>query len=270
MRYAVLFGLIGTLAVLFAVPAIMPAQAIASTDAVAASDQETPPPPPKGVSGATPDIKPPAMDNWVCPNCGAESPQHKRRYKKGHGAPQLGAQAGHRGGSQYGGGQRGGGHWGGHGDGFCGPRQGRGHEFGQGDGRCGPGMGQGHGKGHGAFAGHGPRSGVAAERMLRHANKLDLTDDQIAKLEMLSFEAKKKLIDLHASIEKEQLELKNRIRSDAEDMTQIKRHLSAISNARTGIQEVKIANLFAARKILTDEQKKLVKEAHPRMGMIVD
>ncbi len=254
MRYAVLFGLIGPLAVLFAVPAIMPAQAIASTDAVAASDQETPPPAPQGVSGANPDIKPPAMDNWVCPNCGAESPQHKRRYKKGYGAPQLGAQAGRHGGGQWGDGRRGG-----HGDGYCGPRGSRGHGF-----------GKGQGQGHGSFAGHGSQRGVAAERMLRHANKLDLTDDQIAKLEMLSYEAKKKLIDLHASIEKEQLELKNRVRSDAEDMTQIKRHLSAMSKARVGIQEVKIANSFAARKTLTDEQKKPVKDAHPGMGMIVD
>jgi len=251
------------LAVLFAAAAMMPAQAIAATDAVAASDQETPPPAPQGVSGANPDIKPPAMDNWVCPNCGATSPQHMYRYKQGYGRPQLGAQAGRRGGSQRGGGQWGDGRRGGHGDGYCGPRGSRGHGFGKG-------QGQGPGQGHGSFAGHGPRIGIAAERMLRHANMLDLTDDQIAKLEMLSYEAKKKLIDLHASIEKEQLELKNRVRSDAEDMTQIKRHLSAMSKARTGIQEVKIANLFAARKILTDEQKKLVKEAHPRMGMIVD
>lgn len=246
MKYAFLIGLVGILMAAFAVPAVLSAGNDDVSAAVAASDQETPPPPaPQGVSGATPDIRPPAPDTWMCPKCGEASP-YQKRHKQRMGRPQFGAHAeGHeslRGGC---------------GDGFCGHRKGHRHGFGR-------------GHEHGRFEDRGARRGVAADRILRNAGALELTDDQIAKLEKLSYEAKKKLIDLHASIEKEQLELKNRIRSDSEDMTQIKKHLSAISSANAGIQEVKIANLFAARKILTAEQKELVKERHPRMGMDLD
>ena len=111
---------------------------------------------------------------------------------------------------------------------------------------------------------------IAAERIVRFSAELDLTNKQIAKLETLSYETKKKLIDLHADIEKERLEVRNRLRSGSEDLTQIKRHLSAVAKAQVAIKEAKIANLFEARKVLTDEQKKLVREKHPRMGMIFD
>jgi Spy/CpxP family protein refolding chaperone len=116
--------------------------------------------------------------------------------------------------------------------------------------------------------GHG--RGVAAERMLRHGSELGLSDNQIAKLEMLSYETKKRLIDLHADIDREQLEVHKRICSGDDDLTQIKRHLTAISKARVGIQEAKIENLFESRKILTDEQKEMVKEKHPRLGRMLD
>ncbi len=242
MKYAILVGIIGILVAGFAVPAALSADNDTASGAAAVSPQETPPPQaPQGVSGATPDIRPPAADGWVCPKCGAEGP-YQKRYKKRTGRPQFNAQDQGR----------------------------RGQRSDRGDRYCGPRKGRSRGQGQGRGAGHGVQRGVAADRMLRHANTLQLTDDQIASLEMLSYEAKKKMIDLRSSIEKEQLELKNRIRSDAEDMTQIKRHLSAISSAKVGIQEVKISNMFAARKILTDEQKEIVKEKHPRMGMNLD
>ena len=111
---------------------------------------------------------------------------------------------------------------------------------------------------------------MAADRILKFSSELDLTDKQIAELETLSYETKKKLIDLHADIEKEQLEVRNRLRSGSEDMTQIKRHLSAVAKAQSEIKASKITNLFEARKVLTEEQKKLIKEKHPRVGMILD
>lgn len=253
MKYVVLTGIIVTLTAAFAVPSVLSNEgASASSTEVVVAQETAPPSTPQGVSGATPDIRPPSSDTWVCPKCGAESPIQYRGGKRGRRGPQLGAEAGRRGA----------------------PRCDRGERYCEPQGRRGKGMREGRGKRsgkrHGHFAGQGQRQGVAADRMLRHASALELTNDQIGKLEMLSYEAKKKLIDLHASIEKEQLELKNRMRSDAEDMSQIKRHLSAIANAKVGIQEVKISNMFAAKKILTDEQKELVKKRHPRMGTILD
>jgi len=138
------------------------------------------------------------------------------------------------------------------------------------------GLGGGHGRGDGGdrrgFDGDGPRfrGTIAAERMLRHAAGLNLTDDQMEKLETLAYETQKALVDLHSEIEKEQLEIQNIFRSGSDDLTLIKRHVNAVSKARADIQEARIVNLFEARKILTADQKKLVKEKHPRLGMILD
>jgi Spy/CpxP family protein refolding chaperone len=126
------------------------------------------------------------------------------------------------------------------------------------------------GKDFGGFHGRGPREGMAAERMLRHAQALNLSDEQIGKLKTLVYETKKKLVDLHSEIEKGQLEIQNLLQSGNDDLTQIRRHLTAISKAHADTQEARIANLFEARKVLTAEQKKLVKENHPRLGMILE
>jgi Spy/CpxP family protein refolding chaperone len=134
-----------------------------------------------------------------------------------------------------------------------------------------PGMGMGPGgAGMRDHQGRHPGGGVAAERMLRHAKDLDLSAEQTEKLKALAFETQKALVDLHAEIEKGQLELRHQLQSGSDDLGQIKSHLEGISRARTGIQEARIANLFEARKVLTEKQKKLIKEKFPPMGMIFE
>jgi Spy/CpxP family protein refolding chaperone len=227
------------------------AQASASESAapdLAADAQKTTSQSPQGVSPKDPSIEPPATDEWVCPKCGAVNPCPRGEYgqrKHRHGGPMLAP------------GEPGG----------KGVRGGRGVRAQRGQARYGRHSGRGIHRGHGIM-GHG--DGVAAERMLRHAPELKLTDDQIGKLEMLAYETKKRMIGLRADIEREQLEVHKQMRSGSEDLTQIKRHLSAISSARVGIQEAKIDNLFKARRILTEEQKAMVKENHPRLGRILD
>jgi Spy/CpxP family protein refolding chaperone len=122
----------------------------------------------------------------------------------------------------------------------------------------------------GGFQGVGARGGVAADRMLRHAADLKLTDEQIGKLERISSNTKKTLIDLHAEIEKGEIDIQNLLRSGTDDMTRIKRQLEAVSKARVGIEEARIAAFFEARDVLTDEQKKMVKDEFPRLGRILD
>ena len=123
---------------------------------------------------------------------------------------------------------------------------------------------------HGDFEGAGPRGGIPAERMLRHAKDLKLTDEQIDTLEKLSYEAKKTLVDLHAEIEKEELEIQNLLRSGSDDLASVKLHLAAVSKARTLIQEARIENFFEARKILSEKQKQTIKKEYPRLGAFLD
>jgi len=220
---------------------LSPAIAVASGNSLnVADDQETPPPPPQGVSPANQDIEPPNMCDWTCPRCGASVPSPKGYTKRqGHG-PMWGPH------SEYRGGQR----------------MGKAGKMGK--------TGRARKAGGRQFRGGGLDQVDAAQRMLRHADELGLTDEQMGELEMISYETKKKLIDLRANIEKEQLEVQKQLRSGSEDLTQIKRHLSAVEKSRVGIQEARIANLFNSRNILTDGQKTLIKEKHPRLGMILD
>ena len=116
----------------------------------------------------------------------------------------------------------------------------------------------------------GMRGGIPAERLLRNAEELKLSDEQIATLEKLSFETQKTLVDLHAVIEKEQLEIRNSLQSGNDDLAAIKSHLAAVSQARADIQTARIANLFDAKKVLTEKQKKAIKEDFPRLGEMLD
>jgi Spy/CpxP family protein refolding chaperone len=113
-------------------------------------------------------------------------------------------------------------------------------------------------------------AGNPAERLLRNAEELKLTEDQVGALEKVSFETQKTLVDLHAQIEKEQLEIKNLLQSGTDDLAAVKVHLDAVSRARADIQTVRIENLFEARKILTEKQKKMIKEDFPRLGEMLD
>jgi Spy/CpxP family protein refolding chaperone len=130
---------------------------------------------------------------------------------------------------------------------------------------------RGHLDGPGSRGGFdGMRGGVPAERLLRNAEELKLTDDQVDKLEKLSYDSKKTLVDLHAEIEKAELEIQNLLRSGNDDIAAFKVHIAAVSQARADIQTARIANLFEARKVLTEKQKKAIKEEFPRLGTLLD
>ena len=55
----------------------------------------------------------------------------------------------------------------------------------------------------GPRGGFGHGAGVPADRMLRGASRLELSDDQITQLEQLSYDTKSKLIDLESDQEKD-------------------------------------------------------------------
>jgi Spy/CpxP family protein refolding chaperone len=109
---------------------------------------------------------------------------------------------------------------------------------------------------------------VPAERILKHGTRLNLTEEQVTKLEELAHDAKARLIDLRADMAKERLELQRLRQSDSEDIAQFKKHFNAMSKLRVEVQEIRLMNRIEAKKVLTDEQKRLLKEKSPRRGMI--
>ena len=99
---------------------------------------------------------------------------------------------------------------------------------------------------------------------------MKLTEEQIDKLEGLATATNMRLIVRRADVVKSELEIQDLLRSGSDDLAQIKRHLGAVSKARAEIQEARIANFFEARRVLTAEQKKMVKDRFPRLGRILD
>jgi Spy/CpxP family protein refolding chaperone len=106
--------------------------------------------------------------------------------------------------------------------------------------------------------------------LLRHVSDLKLTDEQIEALESLAYDAQKQLIDLRADLEKERLAMRKQLRSDSDDLTAMKRHLNAAAKKRTDIQVLKLTNLIESKEVLSDDQKKIIKERFPRMGRVLD
>lgn len=109
---------------------------------------------------------------------------------------------------------------------------------------------------------------MPAERFLRHAAQLDLTDEQVSKLEKLAYDAKTQLIDLRAEMSKARVELQRLRRSNSEDVSQFKKHFNTMATLRVKIQEARLINRIEAKKILTDEQKQMLEEKYSRRGMI--
>jgi Spy/CpxP family protein refolding chaperone len=107
-------------------------------------------------------------------------------------------------------------------------------------------------------------------KILRHAEQLQLSEQQVSQLEEIGLQARKQLVDLRATIQKEHLEVENLIRSDSDDITTISKHLNTLAQKHVDVQELKLRNWIAVKTILTEEQKDLIKEKHPRMGGLLD
>jgi Spy/CpxP family protein refolding chaperone len=107
---------------------------------------------------------------------------------------------------------------------------------------------------------------VPADRLLRGANGLELTDDQVTQIEQLSYDTKSKLIDLESSLEKARLEMKRQMESDGDDLSAMKKQLDSMAKIKVDIQELKLKNWIDAKKVLTDAQKQKVKDQFPRFG----
>jgi Spy/CpxP family protein refolding chaperone len=117
----------------------------------------------------------------------------------------------------------------------------------------------------------GQRGGaIAAERILRHAKQLKLTGAQIESLERLSYDAKAQLIDRRAALEKARLELRQQMETDSDDIAAARKQMNALAARRVDIQELRLKHWVEVKKVLTDEQKKMLKENFPRMPVDLD
>ncbi len=130
--------------------------------------------------------------------------------------------------------------------------------------RCGSDCMQGAGRAHkNVFIGRCSSSGAkhcGPGCLIQHASVLGLTDEQQDELSKIEFATKKKMIDLKATLQKERLELQELMSADDLNASAIKRQLDAVAGAETDMKFEKISSMIAAQKVLTKEQKELLKE----------
>jgi Spy/CpxP family protein refolding chaperone len=86
------------------------------------------------------------------------------------------------------------------------------------------------------------------------ADKLNLTDQQMEQMQNLKMQAQKQLIPRNADLKLAQLELKEIMMKSKVDEKAAQAQIDKISAIKTSIAKLKMQNMLAMRKVLTDEQ----------------
>ena len=93
------------------------------------------------------------------------------------------------------------------------------------------------------------------------AQKLGLTDDQVSKMEKIFQDHRLKLIDLHASLEKQEVLLGPMIEADHPDEDRVLSQIDQVAQARAELEKANARILLGIRNVLTPDQwKKLQAE----------
>ena len=97
----------------------------------------------------------------------------------------------------------------------------------------------------------------------RLAQQIGLTDDQKAKMDDIFQQHRLQLIDLNATLQKDEVILHPLLQADQLDETRILSQIDAIAQARAELEKANARMLFGIRKVLTPDQwKKLQTVVH--------
>jgi Spy/CpxP family protein refolding chaperone len=97
--------------------------------------------------------------------------------------------------------------------------------------------------------------------------KLGINSDQQKKIEDVFQQHRLKLVDLDATLKKEEITLEPLMSSDAPDETKSLAQIDKVAQARAELEKANARFLFAIRRVLTAEQwKKLQEGSHPDGG----
>ena len=94
--------------------------------------------------------------------------------------------------------------------------------------------------------------------------KLGLTTDQQKKMDEVFQQSRLKLIDLHASLQKEEIILEPLISADQPDESKIISQIDRIAQARAELEKSNARMLLGLRRTLTPEQWKQLQTMSPR------
>ncbi len=90
--------------------------------------------------------------------------------------------------------------------------------------------------------------------------KLNLTDDQKAKIEDLMIAHQKAMVDLRADLQKKRLDMKDLIHKGNFSRSDFLNAVKAVNVSRDKIAEAKANHMMDVYQLLTDQQKKMFSE----------
>ncbi len=93
--------------------------------------------------------------------------------------------------------------------------------------------------------------------------KLQLTDDQLQRLEKIFQDNRLRLIDLHATLEKEEAQLEPLVEAENPDEGQVNSQIDKVAAARAELEKGHTRMLLELRKVLTTEQWKTLHSMPP-------
>src|ERR1017187_5316170 len=96
------------------------------------------------------------------------------------------------------------------------------------------------------------------------AQKLNLTADQLRKMDDIFQQHRLKLIDLNASLQKEEAILEPLVAADAPDDAKVLPQLDRVAQARAELEKANGRMLWAIRRVLTPDQWKNLQSEPPK------
>jgi len=135
----------------------------------------------------------------------------------------------------------------------------------------GPGMGRAMGRGRGDGApspGRGPMERGMGRwwKNPEMVEKLGVTADQQKKMDDIFQQHRLKLIDLNASVEREEVTLEPMMAADQPDEAKIVAQIDKVAQARAELEKANARMLLGIRRVLTPDQWKKLQAETPRPG----
>lgn len=91
-------------------------------------------------------------------------------------------------------------------------------------------------------------------------DKLKLTDDQRKAMDQVFQEHREKLVDLHANVQKAEIEMEPMVRADQPNESAVMEQIDKVAQARAELEKANARFLFALRAKLTPDQWKQVQD----------
>jgi periplasmic protein CpxP/Spy len=96
--------------------------------------------------------------------------------------------------------------------------------------------------------------------------KLGITKDQQQKMNVIFLANRLKLVDLNATLQKEEITMEPLVSADTPDEARILSQIDKVAQARAELEKANARFLLGIRRVLTPEQWKRLQAERPRQG----